>query len=182
LADAEHLKEFDQYKLLMIEQPLWYDDFYFHSQLQRQIKTKICLDEAIRNSRDAEAAIAVGACGIINIKVGRVGGFTEAIKVHDTCQKHNVPVWCGGMLESGIGRVHNVALSTLPKFALPGDVSASQRYWREDVIEPEVTVSKKGTIQISDAAGTGYHVREDLIEKLTVRRERISPVAVATGH
>src|SRR4051812_11163248 len=163
LSDAEHLKEFDQFKLLMIEQPLWHDDFYFHAQLQRQIKTKICLDEAIRNARDAEAAIALGACGIINIKVGRVGGFSEAIKVHDVCQKKNIPVWCGGMLESGIGRAHNVALSTLPNFSLPGDVSASQRYWKEDVIEPEVMVSKKGTIAISDAAGTGYQVREDLI-------------------
>jgi o-succinylbenzoate synthase len=179
LNDIEHLKEFDQFKLLMIEQPLWHDDFYFHAQLQRQIKTKICLDEAIRNARDAEAAIALGACGIINIKVGRVGGFSEAIKVHDVCQKKNIPVWCGGMLESGIGRAHNVALSTLPNFTLPGDVSASQRYWKEDVIEPEVTVSKKGTIPISDAAGTGYKVREDLIEKLTVRKERIAVAGVA---
>ncbi len=182
LADTEHLKEFDQYKLLMIEQPLWHDDFYFHAELQKKINTKICLDEAIRNARDAEAAIALGACGIINIKVGRVGGMTEAIKVHDVCQKRSIPVWCGGMLESGIGRAHNVALSTLPNFKLPGDVSASQRYWKEDVIEPEVTVSKKGTITVSDAAGTGYKVREDLIEKLTVRKERIHPTTAAVGH
>ena len=182
LEDIEHLKEFDRFKLLMIEQPLWHDDFYFHAQLQKQLKTRICLDEAIRNSRDVEGAIALGACGIINIKVGRVGGFTEAIKVHDVCQKNNIPVWCGGMLESGIGRAHNVALSTLPNFSLPGDVSASQRYWKEDVIEPEVTVSKKGTIATSNAAGTGYKVREDLIEKLTARKERIHPAGVAVGH
>jgi len=179
LADTDQLKEFDQFKLLMIEQPLWHDDFYFHAELQKKIKTKICLDEAIRNARDAEAAIALGSCGIVNIKVGRVGGMTEAIKVHDVCQKKGIPVWCGGMLESGIGRAHNVALSTLPNFSLPGDVSASARYWKEDVIEPEVTVSKKGTIAISDAAGTGYKVREDLIEKLTVRKERIVPAAAA---
>src|SRR5205823_1610948 len=173
LNDNEHLKEFDQFKLLMIEQPLWHDDFYFHAQLQKQLKTRICLDEAIRNSRDAEAAIELGSCGIINIKVGRVGGFSEAIKVHDVCQKSNIPVWCGGMLESGVGRAHNVALSTLPNFSLPGDVSASQRYWKEDIIEPEVTVSKQGTIATSNAVGTGYIVREDLIEKLTVRKETI---------
>jgi O-succinylbenzoate synthase len=180
--DGDHLKEFDEFKLLMIEQPLWHDDFYFHAELQKKIKTKICLDEAIRNARDAQAAISLGACGIINIKVGRVGGFSEAIKVHDECQKRSIPVWCGGMLESGIGRAHNVALSTLPNFSLPGDVSASKRYWKEDVIEPEVMVSKKGTITVSDAVGTGYKVREDFIETLTVRRERVSQASVAVGH
>jgi O-succinylbenzoate synthase len=181
LADIEHLKQFDRFNLLMIEQPLWHDDFYFHARLQKQIKTRICLDEAIRNARDAEAAIELGSCGIINIKVGRVGGFSEAIKLHDICQKHNVPVWCGGMLESGIGRSHNVALSTLSNFSLPGDVSASKRYWKEDIIEPEVTVSKQGTISISDAVGTGYHVREDLIEKLTVRKEIIGAGAMSAS-
>jgi O-succinylbenzoate synthase len=181
LADIDHLMQFDRFNLLMIEQPLWHDDFYFHARLQKQIKTRICLDEAIRNARDAEAAIELGSCGIINIKVGRVGGFSEAIRVHDVCQKHNIPVWCGGMLESGIGRAHNVALSTLPNFSLPGDVSASKRYWKEDIIEPEVTVSKQGTIAISDAVGTGYHVREDLIEKLTVRKETIGAGAVSAS-
>ncbi|MCU1308768.1 MAG: O-succinylbenzoate synthase [Acidobacteriaceae bacterium] len=181
LADIEHLKQFDRFNLLMIEQPLWHDDFYLHARLQKQIKTRICLDEAIRNARDAEAAIELGSCGIINIKVGRVGGFSEAIKVHDVCQKQNIPVWCGGMLESGIGRAHNVALSTLPNFSLPGDVSASKRYWKEDIIEPEVTVSKQGTIAISDAVGTGYHAREDLIEKLTVRKETIGTGAMSAS-
>ncbi len=169
--DFDHLKKFDQFNLLMIEQPLWNDDFYVHSKLQKQIKTAICLDEAIRNARDAEASAELGACRIINIKVGRVGGFTEAVKVHDVAQKHNVPVWCGGMLETGIGRSHNLALSTLPSFTLPGDVSASKRYWKEDIIEPEVTVSPKGFITVTDKPGRGYELRPDLIEKLTVRKE-----------
>ena len=181
LTDTEHLKQFDQFKLLMIEQPLWHDDFYFHARLQKQIKTRICLDEAIRNARDAEAAADLGSCGIINVKVGRVGGFSEALKVHDLCQERKIPVWCGGMLESGIGRAHNIALSTLPNFSLPGDVSASKRYWKEDIIEPEVVVSKKGTITVSDAVGTGYRVREDFIEKLTVRKEKIGAGAIAAS-
>jgi O-succinylbenzoate synthase len=182
LSEVEHLRKFDQFNLLMIEQPLWNDDIYFHARLQKQIKTKICLDESIRNARDAEAAIEMGACGIINIKVGRVGGFTEAKSVHDVCQSHNIPVWCGGMLESGIGRVHNIALSTLENFRLPGDVSASKRYWKEDVVEPEVEISPRGTIAISDEPGTGYRVREDLIEKLTVRKETIrTGAAVPVG-
>ncbi len=173
LEQAEHLRQFDQFNLLMIEQPLWHDDVYFHSKLQKQIKTRICLDEAIRNARDAKTAIEVGACGIINVKVGRVGGFTEAIKVHDICKLAGIPVWCGGMLEAGIGRAQNIALSTLENFTLPGDVSASQRYWKEDIVEPEITVSRQGTIAISDEVGTGYRVREDLIEKLTVRKQTL---------
>src|ERR1051325_2781471 len=122
LHQVDHIKKFDRFNLLMIEQPLWHDDFYFHAQLQQQIKTSICLDEAIHNARDAQAAIELGACRIINIKVGRVGGFSEAIKIHDIARGTNVPVWCGGMLESGIGRAHNVALSALPNFGLPSDV------------------------------------------------------------
>jgi o-succinylbenzoate synthase len=171
LEQAEHLRQFDQFNLLMIEQPLWYDDVYMHSKLQKQLKTRICLDEAIRNARDAQTAIEVGACGIINVKVGRVGGFTEAIAVHDVCQAANVPVWCGGMLEAGIGRAQNIALSTLENFSLPGDVSASKRYWKEDIVEPEISVSEKGTIAITDQVGTGYRVKEDLIEKLTTRKQ-----------
>ena len=171
LADSEHLKSFDRFKLLMIEQPLWSDDFYFHARLQKQLQTALCLDEAIRSARDAEAALELGSCRIVNIKVGRVGGFSEAIAVHDVAQRFGVPVWCGGMLESGIGRSHNVALSTLPNFKLPGDVSASKRYWKEDIIEPEVEVSPQGTIAVSDKPGRGYELRKDLIEKLTVRKE-----------
>ena len=173
LEELEHLRKLDQFNLLMIEQPLWNDDLYYHAELQRQMRTAICLDESIRHARDAAIAAETGACRIVNIKVGRVGGFTEARKVHDVCQAHKIPVWCGGMLESGIGRAHNIALSTLPNFCLPGDVSASKRYWKEDVIEPEVEVTSKGTILVKDEPGTGYRLREDLIEKLTVRKTTI---------
>jgi len=179
LEDAAHLKSFDQFDLLMIEQPLWHDDFYFHATLQKQLKTRICLDEAIRNARDAEAAIKLGACGIINIKVGRMGGMSEAKLVHDVCQRNNIPVWCGGMLETGIGRAQNVHLSTLPNFTLPGDVSASKRYWKEDIVEPEVEVSTKGTITVPQRPGTGYRVKEDFVEKLTVRKETFSAAVSA---
>jgi O-succinylbenzoate synthase len=171
--DLPHLQEFEQFKLLMIEQPLWSDDFYFHSKLQGRLQTSICLDEAIRSSRDTVAALELGAARIINIKVGRVGGFSEALAVHDAAERFNVPVWCGGMLESGIGRSHNVALSTLSNFRLPGDVSASKRYWKEDIIEPEVTVSPRGAIAVSDKPGRGYEVRKDLIQELTVRAETL---------
>jgi O-succinylbenzoate synthase len=170
-SDLDHLRRFDDFNLLMIEQPLWDDDIFYHSNLQREIRTAICLDESIRHVRNAEEAIEMSACRIINIKVGRVGGFSEAIAVHNLCQKHDVPVWCGGMLETGIGRAHNVALSTLPNFRLPGDVSASKRYWAEDIVEPEIEVSPQGTIAVSNEAGRGYEVKKDLIEKLTVRKE-----------
>ena len=178
LDNVEHLRKFDQFNLLMMEQPLWYDDFYYHARLQRELRTAICLDESIRQSRDAAAAIELKACRIINIKVGRVGGFTEAIKIHNVAQANNVPVWCGGMLESGIGRAQNVALSTLPNFRLPGDVSASSRYWREDIIEPEVTVSSAGEIRVPTTPGRGFEVRTDLIERLTVRKEEIKAMAL----
>ncbi len=181
LDDAAHLKKFDAFRLLMIEQPLWSDDFYFHARLQKQLATPICLDEAIRNARDAEAALELDACRIVNIKVGRVGGFSEAIRVHDLCRARGVPVWCGGMLESGIGRAHNVALSTLENFSLPGDVSASKRYWKDDIIEPEVEVRPDGMIAVPDAPGPGYRVREDLVERLTVRKQALR-ARVASGE
>src|SRR5215813_8996251 len=173
LDEFEHLRKFDQFNLLMIEQPLWNDDLYYHARLQRELRTSLCLDESIEQARDAACAVETGACRIINIKVGRVGGFSEAKKVHNVCQKNGVPVWCGGMLESGIGRSHNIALSTLENFSLPGDVSSSKRYWKEDIIEPEVTVSSQGTISLGQEPGTWYRVREDLIEKLTVRKETV---------
>jgi o-succinylbenzoate synthase len=173
LEQIEHLKKFDQFGLLMIEQPLWHDDFYFHAQLQRQLKTAICLDESIHSRRSARAAIELGACRIINIKVGRVGGFSEAVAVHNVAQQNNIPVWCGGMLETGIGRSHNIALSTLPNFTLPGDVSASKRYWKEDIIEPPVEVSAQGFITVPQTAGRGFAVKTDLIEKLTVRKQTL---------
>jgi O-succinylbenzoate synthase len=173
LDQVEHLRDFDQFNLLMIEQPLWNDDIYYHSRLQKQLRTSICLDESIVNARSAAFAVETGACRIVNIKVGRVGGFSEALKIHDICQAQKIPVWCGGMLETGIGRAHNIALSTLENFRLPGDVSASKRYWKEDIIEPEVEVSPQGMIVISDQAGTGYRVKPDLIEKLTVRKQTL---------
>jgi O-succinylbenzoate synthase len=179
LRDADHLTQFDRYDLLMIEQPLWHDDFYYHSMLQKRLETPICLDESIRNRRDALAAIEMESCSIINIKLGRVGGFSEAIAVHNAAQERGVPVWCGGMLESGIGRSHNIALSTLENFTLPGDVSASARYWAEDIIEPEVTVSTQGEIAVPDIPGRGYEVRTELVEKLTVRKETIRAMAIA---
>jgi O-succinylbenzoate synthase len=174
LDETEHLRKFDAFNLLMIEQPLWHDDIYYHARLQKELKTALCLDESIGNARDAAFAVEAGACRILNIKVGRVGGFTEAKRVHDVCAGNSVPVWCGGMLESGIGRSHNIALSTLENFSLPGDVSASKRYWKEDIVDPEVEVSPQGFIKISDAVGTGFRVREDLIDKLTVRKEGIT--------
>ncbi len=171
--EVDHLRQFDQFKLLMIEQPLWNDDIYHHARLQKQLQTKLCLDESIRHVRDAEMALELDACRIINIKTGRVGGMTEAIRIHDVAKDHNVPVWCGGMLESGIGRVHNIHLSSLENFQLPGDVSASKRYWKEDIVDPEVTVSPQGTIRVPDAPGTGFRIKEDLIEHLTVRKETL---------
>lgn len=171
--DSDHLQSFDAFELLMIEQPLWADDFYFHSMLQKRLETSICLDESIRNRRDALAAIDMESCRIINIKVGRVGGFSEAIAVHNVAHERGIPVWCGGMLETGIGRAHNIALSSLENFTLPGDVSASSRYWAEDIIEPEVTVSSAGEIQVPQTSGRGFEVKTELVERLTVRKETI---------
>lgn len=176
LDEVEHLRAFDQFNLLMIEQPLWDDDIYYHTRLQKELRTAICLDESIVSARAAAQAVETGACRIINIKVGRVGGFSEAIKVHNVCQQNKIPVWCGGMLESGIGRAHNIALSTLENFSLPGDVSASKRYWKEDIIDPEVEVSNEGMIAIKDGPGTGYQIKEDRIEKLTIRKETIRAI------
>jgi o-succinylbenzoate synthase len=173
MRDFDHLVDFDRFNLLMIEQPLWADDFYYHSMLQKRLETAICLDESIRNRRDALAAIDMESCRIINIKNGRVGGFSEAIAVHNAAMERGIPVWCGGMLETGIGRAHNIALSSLPGFSLPGDVSASKRYWAEDIIEPEVEVSSKGEITVPTSAGRGFEVKTGLVEKLTVRREEI---------
>ena len=178
LDDADRIATWDRFNLLMIEQPLWYDDFYFHKELQKRIKTPICLDECIRNRRDAQAALELGSGRIINIKVGRVGGFTEAIAIHDVAAKHGVPVWCGGMLETGIGRAHNIALSSLPNFSLPGDVSASKRYWSEDIIEPEVTVSAVGDITVPTTPGRGFEVVRERVEHLTVRMQTLRPGVV----
>jgi len=153
LEDAPLLKQLDAFYLIMIEQPLGWDDIYSHAKLQKQLDTPICLDECIHDESHARAAVELGACRIINIKLGRVGGHTSARLVHDFCQSKSVPVWCGGMLESGIGRAHNIAMSTLANFTLPGDVSASRRYWHEDIITPEVEVSRQGTIRVPSAPG-----------------------------
>jgi O-succinylbenzoate synthase len=173
MEDADHIASWDRFNLLMIEQPMWYDDFYFHARLQKRLGTPICLDECIRNRRDARAALELDSGRIINIKVGRVGGFTEAIAIHNVCQEFGIPVWCGGMLETGIGRSHNIALSSLPNFLLPGDVSASKRYWTEDIIEPEVVVSASGEIAVPTAPGRGYEVVRERIDKITVRSHTV---------
>ena len=169
--DFATLKELDRFYLMMMEQPLGWDDIWSHAELQKKIETAICLDECITSVNTARMAIATGACKIINIKIGRVGGHTVTKRIHDVCAAAGVPNWCGGMLESGIGRAHNIALSTLPNFTLPGDVSASKRYWSEDVIEPEVTVTMDGTIKVPQGPGIGFEPKVKLIEKLTVRKE-----------
>jgi o-succinylbenzoate synthase len=174
LADAAHLRCLDEFRLMMIEQPLGHDDIIDHAQLQTQLKTPICLDECIRTARHVDQAARLRACGIVNIKLGRVGGFLEARRVHDAAQAAKIPVWCGGMLESGIGRAHNIALSTLPNFVLPGDVSASRRYWQRDIIHPAVEVTPHGTIEIPDKPGFGYDLDIDYIRRLTVREEAIA--------
>ena len=180
LEDAPVLKQLDSFNLMMIEQPLNWDDIYQHSMLQRQLDTPICLDECIHNAGHAQAAIETHACGVINLKLGRVGGHSEARRVHDVCLNRNIPVWCGGMLESGVGRAHNIAMSSLPGFVLPGDVSASRRYWDEDIIEPEIKVSEQGMIKVPQVPGLGYAVRLDRVKQLTVREREWRATAQAT--
>ena len=173
LADLKLFQELDKFNLMMVEQPLPHDDIFDHAQLQRQIKTPICLDESITTPAAANNAIGLNACRIINVKLGRVGGHSEAKRVEAIARSNQIPVWCGGMLESGIGRAHNIAMSTLAGFTLPGDVSASARYWEEDIIEPAVTVSSSGTITPPDKPGLGFDVDIDRIERLTVKKETI---------
>jgi o-succinylbenzoate synthase len=174
LEDWRTLKQLESFYLMMIEQPLGWDDLFGHIELQRRLDTPICLDECIHTEEQAKAAIDFDACKIINIKLGRVGGFTVAKRIHDLAQQAGMPVWCGGMLESGIGRAHNIALSTLPNFTLPGDITASKRYWAEDIIEPEVTVTRQGVIHVPTGPGMGFEPRVDLIDKLTVRTEHLT--------
>ncbi len=179
LADTDHLRKLDDFYLMMIEQPLSHDDIIDHAELQRCLQTPICLDECIRSAHHAEQAIRLRACGIINIKLGRVAGFGEARRVHDAAQAAGIPVWCGGMLEAGIGRAHNVALASLPNFVLPGDVSASKRYWKHDIIDPAVVTTPRGTIELRDEPGFGYSVDRDYIKEITVRTETIGGAAPA---
>jgi O-succinylbenzoate synthase len=173
LADVSLFQQLDQFNLMMLEQPLAHDDIFDHASLQRQIQTPVCLDESIRSAEDAAHAISLGSCRIINVKLGRVGGHKEAKRIETVTCDNKIPIWCGGMLESGIGRAHNIAMSTLANFTLPGDVSASARYWEEDIIDPPVTVSPRGTITPSDSPGIGHAVNLSRIDALTVRKEII---------
>jgi len=175
LADAEHLARLDEFDLTMIEQPLAHDDLYEHSLLQRQLRTPICLDESIYTPAQARAALELGSCRIINIKPGRVGGLAQARRIHDLCLERGVPVWCGGLLEVGIGRAHNVAIASLPGYTLPGDVSASDRYFERDVIAPPFALNPDGTITVPTGLGLGVEVDLEFLEHVTVRRESFTP-------
>jgi O-succinylbenzoate synthase len=170
LKHIDLFKAMDNYNLLLIEQPLGYEDIYDHSKLQRELKTPICLDESIHSLDDTRAAIELDNCRVINIKPGRVGGFTESKLIHDYCASKNIPVWCGGMLESGIGRAGNVALASLPNFILPGDISASKRYYKEDIVEPEFLVNKDGTMDVPTKPGIGVDVNMKMLEMVTVKK------------
>ena len=164
LQDIELLKQLDEFNLMMIEQPLAHDDIVDHAVLQKQMKTPICLDESITSLEDTRKAITLGSCGVVNIKLARVGGISEAKRIHDYCKEHDIPVWCGGMLEAGIGRAQCVALTSLSNFTMPGDTAASARYWEEDLIIPEVTV-EEGYITVSKKTGLGYEVNRKIVEK-----------------
>ena len=181
LTDIPLFKDLDHFNLMMIEQPLAHDDIFDHAQLQREISTPICLDESIHSAEDARHAIELSSCRIINVKLGRVGGHSEAKRIEQVTRENNIPIWCGGMLESGIGRAHNIAMSTLTGFTLPGDVSASARYWAEDIIEPPVTVSPRGTISVSEKPGIGFDINVARIDSLTVRRETIGQKTTHRG-
>jgi O-succinylbenzoate synthase len=182
LADVPLFQDLDRFNLMMLEQPLSHDDIFDHAQLQKQIKTPVCLDESIRSSADAEHAIGMGSCRIINVKLGRVGGHAEAKRVEKVSRENKIPIWCGGMLESGVGRAHNIAMATLAGFTLPGDVSASSRYWSEDIIDPPVTVTPKGTIVVPEKPGLGFDLNLARIDSLTVRKERIVGKSSASGQ
>jgi O-succinylbenzoate synthase len=169
LADAAHLARLDPHDLMMIEQPLEYDDVMDHVELQRQLETPICLDESIHTVRIARDAITAGACRIINIKPGRVGGHRESIRLHDLCAEHGIPVWHGGMLETGIGRAHNIHLASLPNFTLPGDIAASQRYYAPDLIEPAIEVTPDGTIAVPSGPGLGVNIVRERVDAATLR-------------
>jgi len=175
IEDKKTLKKLDELDLLMLEQPFPAYDLWDHSRLQKELKTPVCLDESILSAESARKAHEMGSCRVVNIKVGRVGGVVEAVKIHDFCEEKAIPVWCGGMLESGIGRVHNLHLATLPNFKFPNDLSASKRYYAEDLIEPPVEVTKKGTIRVPDAPGIGVSVQEERIKKVTLKHEVFKP-------
>lgn len=173
LKDINLLKQLDKFNLIMIEQPLEHDDIIHHSKLQKELETPICLDESICSYEDAKNAIELGSCKIINIKIGRVGGHSESIKIHNLCKDHEIPVWCGGMLEAGIGRAHNIAITSLSQFLIPGDTGPSQQYWHEDIIQPEVEV-KNGIVQLPSGNGIGYAVDKGKVEKYTVYEKQFT--------
>lgn len=175
LKDVELLRQLDEFDLLMIEQPLRYDDIFEHSQLQGSLRTPICLDESIKSYFDAKAALTLGSCRVINIKLGRVGGFAQAKRIHDLCFAQGIPVWCGGMLESGVGRAHNIALSSLPGFTIPGDVSASKRYYRRDTTTRPVEVTAQGQIDVPHGPGMGFEPDTDFIKSVTTRSREFKP-------
>ena len=176
LAQTEHLKQLDAFDLLMIEQPLAHDDMVDHAVLQGAIRTAICLDESIVHTRAATHALGLGSCRLINIKIGRVGGYTEALGIHDLCLTQGAPVWCGGMLECGIGRAHNLALASLPNFSLPGDISASRRYWARDVITTPFEVAADGTLEVPTGPGIGVEIDHAFLDEVTIdRREFTAP-------
>ena len=174
LADLPLLRDLEPFNLMMIEQPLGHDDIVDHARLQRELAIPVCLDESIHTADDARKAIEMGSCRIINVKLGRVGGFAEAIRINEYCDRNGVPIWCGGMLESGVGRAHNIALSTLSAFVLPGDVSASKRYYLEDTVQPPVEVTPLGTIKAQDSPGLGFTLNEPRIRRATVRTRVLS--------
>ncbi|MNI16921.1 o-succinylbenzoate synthase [compost metagenome] len=170
LQDVHILKEMDNYNLMMIEQPLAHDDIIEHAELQRELRTPVCLDESIHTLADARHAIDLGSCRIMNIKIGRVGGLTHAKKIHDLCKERGIPVWCGGMLELGIGRLHNISLSSMSNFAIPGDVSASKRFWDQDIVVPGIEMVRPGVIAVPTNDGIGQEVCEQSLERLTIRK------------
>lgn len=178
LQDIDHLKQLDPLNLMMIEQPLDYDDIIDHGTLQRELSTPICLDESIHSVEDARKAVEIGATKIINIKVGRVGGLTEAKKIHDYCQSMGIPVWCGGMLESGIGRAHNIAISSLGNFTIPGDTSPSDRYWKQDITDAEVQFYKPGVLKVPEGPGIGYGINEQTFNHYVVHTESFQKMKV----
>ncbi len=171
LKDLAIFQQLDEYDLMMVEQPFGYDDLVDHAELQKQIHTPVCLDESVKSPEDARQALQLGSCRIINIKPGRVGGPTNARHIHDLCQSKHIPVWCGGMLETGIGRAHNVALASLPGFTLPNDLSASDRYYRDDIIEPAFVLNRDGTLRVPEGAGIGVEIIEERLARVTVEQK-----------
>ncbi|GKV57182.1 o-succinylbenzoate synthase [Sporosarcina sp. NCCP-2222] len=173
LADINHLKQLDRFQLMMIEQPLAHDDIIDHATLQKELQTPICLDESIHTLEDARKAIELGSCKIINIKIGRVGGLTESKRIHDLCEANQIPVWCGGMLETGVGRAHNIQLTTLANFTIPGDTAPSSHYWEEDIVTPEITMNH-GIISVPSGTGIGYEIDKEKLARVLLRTEKVT--------